>query len=551
MNPQAANVMNTLSSPAGFLDGGGEMGARLRAHDWSNTPLGPPEFWPQALKLCLRIMLASRQPMWVWWGPQLINFYNDAYLPIIGARHPGALGCPARAVWPEIWDQIRFRIDAAMAGESSYAEGELLVMERNGYPEETYYTFSFSPVPDDERGVGGIICASTDDTEKIIGARRLALLRDVASRTWDADSVDEVYALATAALADDAHDIPFALLYRLDADGRAVLKGAAGIAPGDAAAPEIVEAAAKSPWPISDVMRTGEMRRLDNLRARMPGLPSGPWPVPPDEALMLPLSTSVHGAVHGVLVAGVNPYRPRDGAHDDFLRLAARKISAAIVNTEALEFERERARAADVLALEIEHRRRIERHQNLLLDELNHRVKNTLATVQAIAMQTLKGADAAARDTFVGRLFALSSQHDLLTLDNWEGASLDGVVRRALRPWRDEDQARFKVEGPPVHLEPKRALALGMAFHELATNAARHGALSRPGGEVQVRWTIDPRGGVQVRWEEQGGPEVSAPARRGFGLRLIEHGLAREVSGTVSLSFAPQGLTCEWTMPLH
>ena len=551
MKLQAANVMNAVPSPAGFLDGGGEMGARLRARDWSQSPLGPPEGWPRALQLCLRILLASRQPMWVWWGPQLVNFYNDAYLPIIGGRHPAALGRPAREVWPEIWDQIRFRIDAAMAGEASYAEGELLVMERNGYREETYYTFSFSPVPDDDGGIGGIVCASTDDTDKVIGARRLALLRDVASRTWEAQSVDDVYALAAAALAGDARDVPFALLYRLDAEGRAVLKGAAGLVPGHAAAPELVDSAAIAPWPVSEVMRSGAPRRIDNLRARFASLPAGPWPHAPDEALLVPLSTGVQGVAHGVLVAGLNPYRPRDDAYEDFLRLAARKISAAIVNTEAFEIERERARAADVLALEVEHRRRIERHQNLLLDELNHRVKNTLATVQAIAMQTLKGADAAARDTFVGRLFALSNQHDLLTLDNWEGASLEGVVRRALRPWRDEERIRVIIEGPPVHLEPKRALALGMAFHELATNAARHGALSCADGAVQVRWTVDPAGKVYLRWEEQGGPPVAAPAHRGFGLRLIEHGLAREISGKVSLAFAPQGLVCEWTMPLQ
>ena len=208
-------------------------------------------------------------------------------------------------------------------------------------------------------------------------------------------------------------------------------------------------------------------------------------------------------------------------------------------------------KSADSLALEIEHRRRIERHQNLLLDELNHRVKNTLATVQAMAMQTLKGVDLPARDAFLARLFALSSQHDLLTLDNWEGASFEGVVRRALRPWREEGHPRFAIEGPAVHLEPKRALALGMAFHELATNAAKYGAFSNDTGTVQVSWTIEPDGKMlKLRWEERGGPATCQPQRRGFGLRLIEHGLARELSGKVSLDFRPQGLVCEWDMKL-
>jgi two-component sensor histidine kinase len=168
-----------------------------------------------------------------------------------------------------------------------------------------------------------------------------------------------------------------------------------------------------------------------------------------------------------------------------------------------------------------------------------------------MAVQTLKGVDADARDAFFARLFALSSQHDLLTLGNWEGASLEGVVRRALRLYREDDRERFIVGGPPVHLTPKRALALGMAFHELATNAARHGALSNHDGQVDVRWTLSPDGRVlNLVWREQGGPPVTAPTRRGFGLRLIEQGLAREIAGSVELQLAEKGLVCSWDMKL-
>ena len=118
------NRRMTLEAPE-FLAGGGEMGSAIRAFNWAATPLGPPEAWPQTLKTCLRILLASRQPMWVWWGPELINFYNDAYLPIMGGKHPGALGRPARDVWQEIWDQISARIAGAMAGEATYSEAEM------------------------------------------------------------------------------------------------------------------------------------------------------------------------------------------------------------------------------------------------------------------------------------------------------------------------------------------------------------------------------------------------------------------------------------------
>jgi two-component sensor histidine kinase len=171
--------------------------------------------------------------------------------------------------------------------------------------------------------------------------------------------------------------------------------------------------------------------------------------------------------------------------------------------------------------------------------------------VPAISLQTIKGVDVVARDTFLARLFALSSQHDLLTLDNWEGASLEGVVRRALRPWREDERVRFQVEGPAVHLNPKRALALGMVFHELATNAAKYGALSNATGAVHVRWSILPDGkALRFIWEEHGGPPVAQPQCRGFGLRLIEHGMEREISGKVTLDFRPEGLVCQWDMKL-
>jgi two-component sensor histidine kinase len=543
--------VNKQMTTTDFLDGGGEMGAAMRAHDWAATPLGPPEAWPRTLKTCLRILLASRQPMWLWWGPELINFYNDAYLPIIGGKHPMALGQPAKQVWAEIWDQIKDRIAAAMAGESSYSEAEMLILRRNGYAEETYYTFSFSPVPQEDGSIGGIVCANSDDTDRVVGARRLALLREIALRTWEADSVGEAYALSARALASDPRDMPFALLYRFEADGlRATLAGAIGIAPGHMAAPETLALDGASLWPLLEVARGGQKRLVAHLREKFGELPRGPWLEPPDDALLLPLATSADAAPRGVLILGINPYRTPD--FENFAVLVARQIASAIVNIESYEAERERAKSADSLALEIEHRRRIERQQNLLLDELNHRVKNTLATVQAMAMQTLRGVDLPARDAFLARLFALSGQHDLLTMDNWEGASLEGVVRRALRPYRDEDRSRFDVEGPAVHLDPKRALALGMGFHELATNAARYGALSADTGKVVVRWTREPGdNSVRLCWQEKGGPPVTPPQRKGFGLRLIEHGLARELSGVVRLDFSPDGLVCEWVMKLR
>src|SRR5579883_1237953 len=214
-----SSVPETVSPSEKIFSGGGELGALMRTIDWSATPLGPIENWSKNLKTCLRIVLTSRQPMFVWWGKQLVNLYNDAYRSILGGKHPAALGQPASVVWQEIWKQIGPRAETALrSNEGTYDEALMLIMERYGYPEETYYTFSYSPVPNDDGGVGGLICANTDDTQRIVGERQLALLRELAARTSHARSVEEASAEMAAALATNPRDMPFALLYLLEAD---------------------------------------------------------------------------------------------------------------------------------------------------------------------------------------------------------------------------------------------------------------------------------------------------------------------------------------------
>ena len=191
-----------MSAPDDLFAGGGELGELMGRRDWSATPLGPVEGWPRALRTCVRIMLTSRQPMFVWWGDELINLYNDAYRTIVGGKHPVALGQPASVVWREIWDSVGPRAASAMQqNEGTYDEALLLIMHRYGYPEETYYTFSYSPVPNDEGGTGGILCANTDDTQRIIGERRLALLRELAAGAGEARTVRDACALSARALA--------------------------------------------------------------------------------------------------------------------------------------------------------------------------------------------------------------------------------------------------------------------------------------------------------------------------------------------------------------
>ena len=202
------------------------------------------------------------------------------------------------------------------------------------------------------------------------------------------------------------------------------------------------------------------------------------------------------------------------------------------------------------VGVDITERKRIEEHRLLLLNELNHRVKNTLATVQAIAAQSFRRprSDASGREMFESRLMALSRAHDVLTSESWEGASLNEIIAQAISPYRGGHSSRFEVSGPPVRLSAKMALSISMALHELATNAVKYGALSTEKGRVRIAWQTRLQSNgreLQLEWLEADGPAVKVPRRKGFGSRLIERGLAHELGGEARIEYRPAGVWCE------
>ncbi|MBX9252790.1 response regulator [Desmonostoc muscorum CCALA 125] len=330
-----------------FLLGGDEMGARMRELDWSKNPLGPTERWPQSLKTAVRIMLTSRQPMFVWWGEELINLYNDPYKAIIGGKHPEALGQAASHVWREIWDQIGPRAESAMLkNEGTYDEALLLIMERNGYPEETYYTFSYSPVPNDQGDTGGIICANTDDTQRIIGERQLKLLRELATRTADARTFDEACTLSASCLETNRYDLPFAMIYLVDPDQQQVfLAGTCGIEPNHIAVPQTVAFDSDTVWPFAEAIATHQTKLIKILEGDFGNLPCGVWERTPHQAVAVPISPSGQTGKAGILIAGLNPFRLFDDNYKGFMELVAAQIAASIANAQAYEQERKRAEA--------------------------------------------------------------------------------------------------------------------------------------------------------------------------------------------------------------
>jgi PAS domain S-box-containing protein len=208
------------------------------------------------------------------------------------------------------------------------------------------------------------------------------------------------------------------------------------------------------------------------------------------------------------------------------------------------------------VAVDITEMKKAEEHQQLLINELNHRVKNTLATVQSIASQSLRNAGTAseARDAVEGRLFALSRAHDVLTRENWDGAYLREVVQEAIAPFQAKGHSRFDLRGREVRLSPRIALAVAMALQELGTNAVKYGALSNQAGHIAISWSVTKQAGgavLEMTWREMDGPTVSEPVRRGFGTRLIERSLAQELHGDVTIAFAPTGVVCTIRAPLN
>jgi PAS domain S-box-containing protein len=337
--------------PSGVLTGGGEMGALMRSLDWLKTPLGPVESWSPALQMMVRTLLVNRFPLLLWWGPQYVQLYNDAYRPIPGAKHPKSLGQPASECWPEIWHVIGPLIDTPFqGGPATWMEDILLEVNRHGFVEETHFTIAYSPVPDDTvpSGIGGVLGTVHEITEKVVGERRMVALRELGTRSVEAKTAEGACDVAAKTLTAHDKDVPFALLYLTDADGKhARLAGAAGVSPGQAISPQVVELDAEdaSPWPLAETRRTEEVQTITDLGSRLPLVPPGPWSDPPTTAVVLPIRSNKAHEVAGFFAAGVSARLRFDDAYRRFLEIATAQVATAIANARAYEGEKRRAEA--------------------------------------------------------------------------------------------------------------------------------------------------------------------------------------------------------------
>jgi signal transduction histidine kinase/DNA-binding response OmpR family regulator/serine phosphatase RsbU (regulator of sigma subunit) len=377
------------------LRAGGTVGRDLLAVTWDETPLGRPEAWPQSLTTIVQAMLGSRFSMWMAWGPDLTFFCNDAYRrDTLGQKYPWALGRSAREVWSEIWEDIGPRIARVMAtGEATWDESLLLFLERSGFREETYHTFSYSPLTDESGRAAGMLCVVSEVTERVVAERRIGVLRSLAEELGTAHAEDEVVGAVERVVAASSASLPFALLYLIDGD-QAHLRSAMGIAAEHPAAPVVLALDDDhAVWPAG-AAAAGRRSEVDDLPSRFDGLPVGAWDEPPTHALVVPLAHQGGGRPYGFLVAALNRYRPVDDDHRAFIDLLAGQIATGLASARAYEAERERA----------EQLAELDRAKTAFFTNVSHELRTPLTLLLGPAEDALSDPERALDDVQRGRL---------------------------------------------------------------------------------------------------------------------------------------------------
>ena len=332
-----------LNDDLGWLAGGGKMGALIRSMDWSANPLGPPALWPQSLRTSVSLCLSSTFPILVAWGPDDIQIYNDAYRPICGDLHPQAMGAPFKEIWASALPVVGDAFDRAHKGEGAYIHDQRMFLDRLGYLEEAFMTFSFSPIRDESGQVGGIFHPITESTPTVLNARRTQGLRDLSVDIVDARTLAEIGRGIAAQHPNLVLDLPFLLVYRIEADsGQLSLCSGVGLENHPALAPAST-ALDDACWPFARAAREGKAQRIDALAARFGGASCGPYDAAPDAALVLPIALPGQEALFGFAVAGVSAARALDAAYLSFYDLLGAAINTAVGNVVAYEQEQRRA----------------------------------------------------------------------------------------------------------------------------------------------------------------------------------------------------------------
>jgi signal transduction histidine kinase len=328
-----------------FIQGGGQMGALMRSHDWSKNSLGPLERWPQSLRTSVSTMLRSPYPIILFWGPELRMLYNDPFHPILGLKHPATLGARGNEALAEEWELLGPLMRRVLdTGEPIFIENGNVNFQRRqgGLREEAYFTWSYNPTIGETGEIAGLFAIASETTRQVVGERQLAILRELSIRTALDKRVDQVFRSLEAVLTEAIHDLPFTLLYVVTGD-RARLVSCTGVERGTEAAPLELRVGSEASWPLASIARSRQQELVENLELKFGRLPGGPWPEPSTRALLLPIAMGGDAETFGVLVAGLSPLRSLDGGYEGFLELLGRQLAASISSARAYEQEKQRA----------------------------------------------------------------------------------------------------------------------------------------------------------------------------------------------------------------
>lgn len=473
--------------------------ALIRACDWSKTSLGPIAGWPERLKAAVDLMLPARAQIVLFWGPELVALYNDAFAATLGEKHPSAFGRPARESWKEMWDDLGPLLARVLkTGETVFAKDRPFRIERSGYPETVYFDISYSPAQSETGAIGGVLCIVSETTGRVAAQRALARAQERLTQALGAGEMVGTFDwyVQTDTFYSDAR---FAQMFSVDPasgeKGAPVSRYLAGIHPEDV---ELITGAVKR------AVTTGEKC--------------------------------------------IQEYRllQKDGA-----------IRWAEARGECLYDESGRPSRFVGVMVDITGQKEAQERQRLLAQEATHRVQNLFAIFHGMISLCARSASTPREmaQSLRGRLGALMRAKDLIrpgimgTEACGERTTVGAVVRTILQPYEDGSE-RILADGSDVPVGAKAVTSLALALHETATNAAKYGALSEPDGAIRVTWEVKDDA-LHLAWEETGGPAIVAPpSANGFGSILTERSITDQLGGKIASDWRATGLVLSLIVPL-
>lgn len=589
-----------------------DMKTRIQRFDWSTTSLGPIETWPQALRSAVSILSNSPVPMVLLWGPDGIMIYNDGYAGIAGNRHPGLLGAPVLEGWPEAADFNRRILNVVLAGETLSFKDKHFTLNRREEPEDVWLNLDYGPVRDDTGTPRGVLAVITETTPWVYAERahresesRFRTLADnIAQFAWMADKTGAIFWYNkrwfdyTGTTLDEMKGWGWRKVHHPDHVDRVVEKISHCFKTGedwedtfplrgrDGAYRWFLSRAVPIRDDEGNVLRwfgtntdiTAHLNEAEKnaqlatiigtsadaiISLSKDGIVQS-WN-PGAEEMFGYTAEEIVGHSERVLF-GENADKEfeekyqhlRMGQH--VLRDAVRRRKDGTLVDVAISAAPMRRRDGQIIGFsavlrDITERKRVEKHLRVVMRELSHRTKNLLAVIMAMVRQTARtSTDVAVLQTqLIQRLQSMSASHDLLVAEDWAGASIEELVRAVLQPFIGEEAAALECNGPRVFVNATAAQNLGLALHELATNASKYGALSTSAGKVRMNWSFVVDGNGERRlligWTEHGGPEVGPVNKKGFGHVVIERVAAQALSAPVTYEFPREGVRWSISLP--